>query len=97
MNFNRKAAETLIFAVEKTMEKCMEFYKKVLTTHNRCLTSSMKRLQEFPDQEEHLKCLHDRLQEDELHIHLVKGMNEKVVKGLVAQAAVSNFLLRTSL
>ena len=40
-----------------------------------------------------MKYLHDRQQEDKLHIQLVKGLNEKVVKGLVAQAAVSNFLL----
>ena len=44
-----------------------------------------------------MKYLHDRLQEDELHIQLVKGMNEKVVKGLVAQAAISNFLLEDHL
>ena len=97
MNFSSKASERLIVTVGKTMEKCMEFYKKVLTTHNRCQTSSAKRLQEFPDQEDHLKYLHDRLQEDELHIQLVKGMDEKVVKGLVAQAAVSNFMLEDQL
>ena len=44
-----------------------------------------------------MKYLHDRIQEDELHIHLVKGLNEKVVKGLVAQYAVSNFLLEDQL
>ena len=58
----------------------MEFYKRVLTTHNRCQTSTTKILQEFPVQEEHLKYLHDRLQEDKLNIHLVKGLNEEVVK-----------------
>ena len=35
MNFSSKAVERLIDAVEKTMEKCMEFYKKVLTTHKK--------------------------------------------------------------
>ena len=44
-----------------------------------------------------MKYLHDRMQEDELHIQLVKGMDEKVVKGLVAQAAVSNFMLEDQL
>ena len=97
MNFSSKASERLIDAVKKTMEKCMEFYKKMLTTHNRCQTSSAKRLQEFPAHEEHLKYLHDRQQEDELHIQLVKGLNEKVVKGLVAQAVDSNCLLEDHL
>ena len=32
VNFNSKAVERLIDAVEKATEKCMEFYKKVLTT-----------------------------------------------------------------
>ena len=44
-----------------------------------------------------MKYLHDRMQEDEIHIQLVKGLSEKVVKGLVAQATVSNFLLEDQL
>ena len=75
----------------------MEFYKKVLTTHNKCQTSSTKRLQEFPAHEEHLKHLHDRLHDDELGIHLIKSLNEKVIKGVIAQAAVSNFLLENQI
>ena len=93
MDFNSKAAAKLTAVVGKTLDKCMDFYKRELTTHNRCQTSSTKRLHEFPGQEEHLKYLHDRLQEDELIIEQVKGLNEKIVKSLVAQAAVSNCLL----
>ena len=52
VNFNSRATERLIEAVEKTTEKCAEFYKKVLT-FNKCLTSSAQRLQEFPAHEEH--------------------------------------------
>ena len=48
INFSNKVAERLIVAVMKSMEKCTEFYKKVLTTHNRCHTSSAKRMQDFP-------------------------------------------------
>ena len=97
MNFSSKATERLIDAVEKTTDKCIEFYKKVLTTHNKCYTSSPKWLQEFPAHEEHLKKLHDRMQEDDLSIELIKGLNEKVIKSMVAQAAVSNFLLDNQL
>ena len=68
MNFSNRAAVTVIEEVEKTSDKCREFYKKVLTTHNKFQTSSAKRLQEFTYHEEHLKHLHDRLQEDELSI-----------------------------
>ena len=97
INFSNKASERLIVAVEKSMEKCMEFYKKVLKTHNRCQTYSTKRLQEFPAQEDHLKYLDDRLKEDEINIKLVKGLNENVIKNLVAQATDSNFLLEDQL
>ena len=72
INFSSKATERLIVAVKKTMDKCMELYKKVLTTHNKCQTSSTKWLQEFSAHEEHLKYQ----QEDELNIQLVKGLNE---------------------
>ena len=61
MNFNNKVAERLIDAVKKTTDKCMEFYKKVLTTHNKCQKYSAKRIQELPAHEEHLKHLHDRM------------------------------------
>ena len=61
MSFSNRVAERLIDVVEKTSDKCREFYKTVLITHNKCQTSSTKRLQEFPTHEEHLKHLHDRL------------------------------------
>ena len=93
VDYSNKVATRLTAAVGKTMDKCMDFYKRVLTTHNRCQTSTAMRLQEFPGQEEHLKYLHDRMQEDELNIQQVKGLNGKIVKSLVAQAAVSNCLL----
>ena len=97
MDYSSKDAARLTATVGKTLDKCMDFYKRVLTTHNKCHTSEARRLQEFPGQEEHLKYLHDRMQEDELNIQQVKGLNEKIVKSLVAQAAVSNCLLEEQL
>ena len=93
VNFSIRDAERLIEAVEKTTDKCAKFFRKMLITHNKCLTPSAQRLQEFPEHEEHLKQLNDKLQEDELNIQLVKGLDAKVIKSLVAQAAVSNCLL----
>ena len=40
IGFSNKAVEKLIEAVKKTKDQCMEFCKKVLTTYNRCQTSS---------------------------------------------------------
>ena len=61
IGFGNKAAEKLIEAVKQTKDQCMEFCKKVLTTHNRCQTSSNKMLDELPAHEEHLKQMHARL------------------------------------
>ena len=61
MDFSRKDVARLASAVGKTLEKCMDLYKRVLMTHNRCQTSTTKILQEFLGQEEHLRYLHDRL------------------------------------
>ena len=97
MDFNSKVAARLTAGVRKYLERCMDFYKRVLTTHNRCQTSAKKIMQEFPNHEEHLKYLQDRLQEDELSIQQVKGITEKAVKSLVAQAVVSNCLLEDQL
>ena len=47
MDFSSKVAEKLTVVVGKTLDKFLDFYKRVLTTHNRCQTSSTKRLQEF--------------------------------------------------
>ena len=44
MNFSNKATERLIDAMKKTTNKCMEFYKKVLTTLNKWHTSLGKRM-----------------------------------------------------
>ena len=68
MGFSNRAAEKLIEEVKKTIDKCSEFYKNVLTTHNRCQTSSKRRLDVLPAHEEHLEQLQDRMQEDELDI-----------------------------
>ena len=54
-------------------------------------------MQQFPSHEEHLKQLHDRMQEDELIIQLIKGLNEKVIKSMVSQDAVSKYLLEYQL
>ena len=97
MDFSSKATAKLTTIFGETLDKCMEFYKRVLTTHNRFQTSSTKRLQEFPRNEENLKYLNDRMQEVELIIHQVKGLNEKIVRNLVAQDGVSNCLLEDQL
>ena len=56
----------------------------MLTTHNRWQTSSKRRLDELPPHEEHLKHIHARFQEDELGIQLIKNLDERVIKNVIA-------------
>ena len=93
IGFNNRAAEKLIEVVQKTIDKCREFSKKVLTSYNKFHTSSKRRLDELPPHEEHLQQLHVKFQEDELSIQLIKTLDERVIKNVTAQAVVSNFLL----
>ena len=50
-DFSCKAAAT----VEKTLDRCMDFYKRVIKTHNKFQNSEEKRVQEFPGEEDYLK------------------------------------------
>ena len=97
MGFGNKVAEKLLEVVKKTKYQCMEFCEKVLETHKRCQISSKKRLDGLLAHEEHLKQLHDRLQEDELGIQLIKNLDDKVLKSLISQAAVNNCRLEYQL
>ena len=74
-----------------------QFCRKVLTTYNHCQTSSKKGLDELPEHEEYLKQLQARWWEDELGIQLIKSLDGRVLKNVIAQAAVSNHLLEDQL
>ena len=50
-------------------------------------------MEELPDYEGFFKQLQERWQEDERSIHLVKGLDEKVLKIAIAQVAVSSHLV----
>ena len=76
---------------QNSVERCSQL------TYNRCQTFAKKRLEELPEHEEYLKQLQVRWQEDELGIELIKILDEKVLKIVIAQAAVSNHLLEDQL
>ena len=97
IEFASKAVEELVKTVRRTKSACAEFYRKVLLTYNRCQTFAKRKLEELPDHEMFLKQLQERWQEDEQVIQLVKGLDEKVLKTAIAQAAVSNHLLEDQL
>ena len=83
----------MIKALHKTIYKCKDFSKNVLTTYNRFQKSSKRRLDKLPPHEEHLQQLHARFQEEEHGIKLIKNLDERVIKNVIAQVEISNFLL----
>ena len=93
LDFGSKSTLRLTTTIEKTLERCIEFWKKIHIVHNKCQTSSVAKIKEFPDKDQHLKDLQDRLQEDEQIIQKIEGIIEEVVKKWIKQASVSNFLL----
>ena len=84
IGFGNKATEELITTAQGTKGVCTELCMKVLTTYNCCQTSSKKRIDYLPEHEDHLKQLQARWQEDELGIQLIKSLDERVVRTIIA-------------
>ena len=93
IGFSNRAAEKLIEEIQKTIDKCREFSKKVLRTYNGCQKSSKRRMEKIPPREEHFQQLHARFQEEEHGIQLMKNLDERVIKNVISQAIVSSYLL----
>ena len=97
IEFKSKATEELVKMARRTKIVCTNLCRKVPTNYNRCQTSIKKRLDELPKHEEYLKQLQARLQEDELGIQLIKSLDEKVLRTVIAHETVSNHLLEDQL
>ena len=74
----------------KTLEKCKEFYKKMRKVHNKFQIPLAAKIKDFPDKDQHLKFLQDRLLEDEQYILKMEVIKEEDVKNWIAQASISN-------
>ena len=80
LEFNNKSSLRMTIGVKKTLERCVDFFKRMHTTLNKCHTYSVERIHEFLDKDEHLKYLQERLHENELRIQQIEGIIEKEVK-----------------
>ena len=74
-----------------------EFCRKLLTTYNHYQISANKRLYELPEHEKYLKQMQDRWQEDEMGTQLIKCLDERVLKNVIALETVSNRILEDQL
>ena len=50
-------------------------------------------MDELPPHEEHLQKLHVRFQEEEHGIQLIKNLDERVIKNVIAEVEISNIIL----
>ena len=65
LNFGCRTMVRLNTAIEKTIEKCAEFYKGIHLVHNQCMILTGSPDQVFLVREEHLNNLQERLQKEE--------------------------------
>ena len=79
--------------VKKMTRLCVEYYRRMLVTYNRCQVAADKRLDAIPEHEMFIEHLRNRYQEDEQEIQQVKELDEWILKNVVAHAAVSIHLL----
>ena len=92
LNFDNKSAVRLNTTIDKTIEKCNEFYKRMCSTHNKFQVSVDTQVQYFPTRDQHLKNLQDRLQTREDTIAKIKSIGEESSGVWVVQASIHKHL-----
>ena len=93
LNFGCRKVVRLNTAIEKTIEKCAEFYKGIHLVHNQCMILTGALDQDFPVREEHLKNLQERLKKGEESISNLKVVSEEDIKIWIIQASSHKILL----
>ena len=61
LNFGCKLAARLNTTIDRTIEKCTDFYKGMCVVHNQCMGLEGAWDQHFPARDQHLKSLQERL------------------------------------
>ena len=93
LNFDCKATLKLNIAIDRTVEKCTEFYKDRCYVHNQCMILADTQDQVFPVREEHLKNLQERLSEGEESISKIEVVSEEAIGIWIIQALGHKHLL----
>ena len=93
MEFSINIAEEFKKTVKKTKGLCVEYYRRVLVTNNRCQVSIEKILDGILEHELFIEHLQNKYQEDKQEIQQVKDIDEQILKKAMAHAAVSIHLL----
>ena len=93
LDLSSKSIVRLHITIDKTVEKCKEFYMKIIATHNRCQASTTMQTQKYPKKEHHLKNMQYKLHVDEESIQKVENIDEEVIRTWVTQDSVHKYLL----
>ena len=87
LKFGCRMVVRLNIAIEKTIEKCAEFYKGIHLVHNQCMILTKSLDQVFPFRKEHLNNLQERLQKGEEIISRLEAISEEYIKIWITQAS----------
>ena len=79
LNFRSKSTVRLNTSIDKTIEKCNDFYKKMYTNHNKFQALVATQVLDFPEKDQHLKNLQDKLQTDEEIIQKIENIGEEAI------------------
>ena len=93
LNFGCKAPVILNTTIDRTIEKCTEFYKDMCSVHNQCMILEDTQDQDFPVREEHLKKLKERMLKGEESISKFDGVSEEAIEIWIIQASSHKHLL----
>ena len=97
LKFGCRRVVRLNTTIEKTIEKCNEFYKGIHLVHNQCMILTDSLDQVFLVREEHLKNLQERLQKREESISRLEAVREEDIKLWIIQASGHKIKLEESL
>ena len=90
-------AEDFKKSVKKTKGACIEFFRRLLVTYNRCQTEAEQRLDVFSDHNAFVEMLQKRYQEEEAKVQHIKALDEQILRSEVDQLAISVQLLEDQL
>ena len=84
-------------AVKKTKRLCIEFFRRLLITYNRCQIEAEERLEAFPDHDAFVELLQKRFQEEEAKVQDIKALDDLILRSKVDHPAVSVQILEDQL
>ena len=87
LNFGCRTTTRLNIVIEKTIEKCVEFYKGIQLVHHQCLILMDTPYQVFLIRGEHLQNLQERLRKEEDNLARLEVISEKDIDTWIIQAS----------